>query len=127
MDGDGTTTTTTKQNQQTKKRDPKIRRSCEINGDIESDKEYWITRSGPRSHLYAAGYKDDDFHKPTVTISGGYMSHIMCNQKVGSLVKAVGSAIEDLGNASICELIKDVLASQKDALKALLEVQLSVA
>jgi dihydroxy-acid dehydratase len=94
MDGDGNSKT--KQNQQTN-RDQRIRRSCEINGDVESDKDYWITRSGPRSHLYAAGFKQDDFHKPTVTISGGYMSHIMCNQKVGSLVDAAGSAIEDLG------------------------------
>jgi dihydroxy-acid dehydratase len=78
-------------------KDPRIRRSWEIHGDAENDKNYWITRSGPRSHLYAAGFEQDDFHKPTVTISAGYMSHIMCNQRCDSLVKAAGDAIKDLG------------------------------
>lgn len=81
----------------TSQRDPRIRRSWEINGDIDRDKDYWITRSGPRSHLYAAGFQQDDFRKPTVTISAGYMSHIMCNQRCDSLVKVAGDAIKDLG------------------------------
>jgi dihydroxy-acid dehydratase len=78
-------------------RDPRIRRSCEINGDADADEHYWITRSGPRSHLYAAGFEEKDFGKPSVTISAGYMSHIMCNQKCDALVKAAGDAIKELG------------------------------
>ncbi|KAL3918110.1 MAG: hypothetical protein SGILL_004396, partial [Bacillariaceae sp.] len=76
---------------------PRIRRSWEINGDANEDQEYWITRAGPRSHLYAAGFQQDDFSKPTVTVSAGYMSHIMCNQRCDTLVKAAGDELKRLG------------------------------
>ncbi|KAL3932402.1 MAG: hypothetical protein SGARI_003972, partial [Bacillariaceae sp.] len=82
---------------QQKNRDPRIRRSWEINGDRQADEEHWITRSGPRSHLYAAGFQQEDFQKPTVTVSAGYMSHIMCNQRCDTLVKAAGDEIKRLG------------------------------
>lgn len=83
-------------------RDIKIRRSCEINGDEKSDKEHWITRSGPRSHLYAAGFSKEDFSKATVTVSAPYMSHIMCNQRCDGLLEAAGKAIEDQGMKAFC-------------------------
>ena len=78
-------------------RDIKIRRSVEIKGDEKSDKEYWITRAGPRSHLYAAGYQKEDFSKATVTISAPYMSKMMCNQRCDGLLKAASDAIASLG------------------------------
>lgn len=83
-------------------RDVKIRRSNEIKGDENSDKDYWITRSGPRSHLYAAGYSKEDFQKATVTVSAPYMSHIMCNQRCDGLLKAAGDAISKLGMVPFC-------------------------
>jgi dihydroxy-acid dehydratase len=78
-------------------RDRKIRRSYEIHGDADADKAYWITRSGPRSHLYAAGLSSQDFQKATVTVSAGYMSHIMCNQRCQTLVQAAAVAITECG------------------------------
>ncbi|CAB9503306.1 Dihydroxy-acid dehydratase [Seminavis robusta] len=87
-----------------KKRDIKIRRSWEINGDIESDKDYWITRAGQRSHLYAAGFQQEDFQKPTVTVSAPYMSYIMCNQRCDTLLKAAGTAIEELGGKAFMNM-----------------------
>jgi dihydroxy-acid dehydratase len=88
-------------------KDVKIRRSCEINGiegGDEKDKEYWITRAGPRSHLYAAGFQQEDFQKATVTVSAPYMSHIMCNQRCETLLKIAGEAIEELGMKAFCNM-----------------------
>jgi dihydroxy-acid dehydratase len=86
------------------KGDAKIRRSWEINGDAERDKDHWVTRSGPRAQLYAAGFQQEDFSKPTVTVSAPYMSHIMCNQRCDVLLKAAGAAIEDLGMTAFCSM-----------------------
>ncbi len=56
----------------------------------------------------------------------GYLrSQLIENQQ--TVIEEIEAAIRDLAGAPICEFVKDVLASQKDALKALLEVQLPVA
>ena len=94
--------------------------SWEINGGNENDdnhdkKEYWVSRSGPRSHLYAAGYKRDDFHKKTVTVSAPYMSYIMCNQRCDQLLKVAGEAIEKLGLKAFCNLTPVVSDGQSMA------------
>eukprot|EP01062_Namystynia_karyoxenos_P073602 TRINITY_DN70400_c0_g1_i1.p2 TRINITY_DN70400_c0_g1~~TRINITY_DN70400_c0_g1_i1.p2 ORF type:complete len:616 (+),score=219.89 TRINITY_DN70400_c0_g1_i1:72-1850(+) len=71
-------------------------RSWELTGKA-ADQRQWLTRSGSRAQLYAAGYKEEDFHKPTVAVISPYMSHIMCNQRCRDLADAAGAALQRLG------------------------------
>eukprot|EP01059_Diplonema_ambulator_P014498 TRINITY_DN25408_c0_g1_i1.p1 TRINITY_DN25408_c0_g1~~TRINITY_DN25408_c0_g1_i1.p1 ORF type:complete len:589 (+),score=160.40 TRINITY_DN25408_c0_g1_i1:86-1768(+) len=57
----------------------------------------WCARAGARSQLYAAGYKEDDFKKPTVAVAAPFMSMNMCNQKSEGLVKIVGDELKEKG------------------------------
>ena len=58
-------------------------RSGEITG-VPGDQS-WINRAGARAQMYAAGFKQDDFAKPIVTVAAPYLSYHMCNQKFREL------------------------------------------
>eukprot|EP01060_Flectonema_neradi_P019944 TRINITY_DN27454_c0_g1_i1.p1 TRINITY_DN27454_c0_g1~~TRINITY_DN27454_c0_g1_i1.p1 ORF type:complete len:581 (+),score=111.83 TRINITY_DN27454_c0_g1_i1:43-1785(+) len=74
------------------------KRSWELMGKPrEEDSKQWISRSGARAQLYAAGYKKGDFAKATVTVSAPYMSQHMCNQKCEELVRIASDSCEELG------------------------------
>eukprot|EP00043_Microstomoeca_roanoka_P016881 m.174503 g.174503 ORF g.174503 m.174503 type:complete len:590 (-) comp16539_c4_seq1:1010-2779(-) len=74
-------------------------RSTELTGDPSSGprNEEWLKRTGSRTHLWAAGYKGDDFSKPIVTVAAPYMSIHMCNQMFRQLADTVGEELETLG------------------------------
>eukprot|EP01064_Diplonema_japonicum_P006061 TRINITY_DN14010_c0_g1_i1.p2 TRINITY_DN14010_c0_g1~~TRINITY_DN14010_c0_g1_i1.p2 ORF type:complete len:574 (+),score=145.28 TRINITY_DN14010_c0_g1_i1:2019-3740(+) len=67
-------------------------RSKEIMGD-PSDERTWVARAGARAQLYAAGFEEGDFKKPTVAVVAPYMSKNMCNQKSEELVRITTEAI----------------------------------
>jgi dihydroxyacid dehydratase/phosphogluconate dehydratase len=49
----------------------------------------YVSRTGARAQLYAAGYKKEDFGKPIITVAAPYMSTIMCNMKFRELADTV--------------------------------------
>ena len=84
------------------------RRSFEMMGTTGSSKrvkadptstesKQWLARSGARAQLYAAGYAEEDFAKPTVAVISPYMSKIMCNQNTLDLTQHSGTHLEAMG------------------------------
>lgn len=77
-------------------------RSTVLTGDPSSSEgcqrgdSAWLSRSGSRAQMYAAGFKEGDFSKPIITVAAPYMSHIMCNQKFRLLADTVGDELKAL-------------------------------
>eukprot|EP01065_Artemidia_motanka_P027241 TRINITY_DN32469_c0_g1_i1.p1 TRINITY_DN32469_c0_g1~~TRINITY_DN32469_c0_g1_i1.p1 ORF type:complete len:610 (+),score=164.80 TRINITY_DN32469_c0_g1_i1:55-1830(+) len=71
-------------------------RSWELTGK-RGDAGQWLTRSGSRAQLYAAGYTEQDMDKPAVAVISPYMSHIMCNQRCRELSDVTSSALSAAG------------------------------
>ncbi|KAJ9442985.1 Dihydroxy-acid dehydratase [Diplonema papillatum] len=71
-------------------------RSWELMGKAKGeDMADWASRCGNRSQLWAAGYTEADFDKPTATVVAPYMSKHMCNQKCVDLIKLASEALEE--------------------------------
>ena len=88
-------------------------RSWELMGKESGSKEdetYLHARCGARAQLYGAGYKEEDFAKPTVTVAAPYMSKNMCNQKCAELVELTSAALSEAGAvpfASLTPVVSD--------------------
>lgn len=64
---------------------------------LPRDDPEWLRRTGARAQLYAAGYKQDDFKKPIITVAAPYMSYNMCNQKFRQLADECAAELTSSG------------------------------
>lgn len=77
-------------------------RSQLLTGD-PSNQPHWVKRTGARAHLRAAGFKDEDFNKPIITVACPYSNALPCNNHFQELAKIVSEEIEKKGGkAFIC-------------------------
>ncbi|XP_065835395.1 dihydroxy-acid dehydratase 2-like [Oscarella lobularis] len=78
-------------------------RSHILTGD-PNEESHWVKRAGARAHLRAAGFEDDDFKKPIVTVACPYSNALPCNNKFRLLGDLVVEEIEKRGGkAFLCQ------------------------
>ncbi|XP_062513122.1 dihydroxy-acid dehydratase-like [Corticium candelabrum] len=70
--------------------------SRKLTGDPD-DERHWVKMAGTRSHLRAAGFTDDDFHKPIITIACPYSNALPCNDKFRYLADIIMDEVEKRG------------------------------
>ncbi|KAL5475442.1 hypothetical protein EMCRGX_G025259 [Ephydatia muelleri] len=79
----------------------KVRSKC-LTGD-PADPAQWIKRTGARAHLRAAGFKDDDFGKPIITVACPYSNALPCNNHFLELGQLIVEEVERRGGkAFLC-------------------------
>lgn len=67
-----------------------------LTGDSH-DNAHWVKRSAARAHLRAAGFTDDDFSKPIITIACPYSNALPCNNHFQELGEIILKEIEKKG------------------------------
>lgn len=78
-----------------------MRSKC-LTGD-PSDPSQWIKRTGARAHLRAAGFKDEDFGKPIITVACPYSNALPCNNHFLKLGQLIVEEVEKRGGkAFLC-------------------------
>ncbi|KAK3257152.1 hypothetical protein CYMTET_33751, partial [Cymbomonas tetramitiformis] len=64
----------------------------------------WLWKGYVRANLRGAGWKDDDFDKPVVTVAAPWMSDIVCNMKFRELADACGASVGREGGKAFVHL-----------------------
>eukprot|EP01121_Diplochlamys_sp_Union-15-3_P018293 TRINITY_DN6634_c0_g1_i1.p1 TRINITY_DN6634_c0_g1~~TRINITY_DN6634_c0_g1_i1.p1 ORF type:complete len:576 (-),score=121.96 TRINITY_DN6634_c0_g1_i1:35-1762(-) len=95
--------------------------SIQLTGD-PSDKQskLWSKKAGARGHLRAAGYVDEDFGKPLITIGLPYSNVLPCNNKFMELAKLLAELVEKRGGKAILSpapVISDGITMGSDGMK----------
>eukprot|EP01120_Amphizonella_sp_Union-15-10_P012661 TRINITY_DN566_c0_g3_i1.p1 TRINITY_DN566_c0_g3~~TRINITY_DN566_c0_g3_i1.p1 ORF type:complete len:576 (-),score=102.61 TRINITY_DN566_c0_g3_i1:30-1757(-) len=70
--------------------------SYELTGD-RTNVVQWAKKAGARSHLRAAGFKDEDFAKPIITLGVPYSNALPCNNKFKFLSEIFVEILEKEG------------------------------
>lgn len=76
------------------------RESYKITGDPrkpDGAPNSFVKMTCARSNFRAAGWKDDDFRKPVITIAAPYSNSMPCNNQFRDLADVLGEEIERLG------------------------------
>lgn len=77
-------------------------RSQVLTGD-PGDQPHWVKRSGARAHLRAAGFKNEDFTKPIITVACPYSNALPCNNHFQELSQLIVKEVEQRGGkAFVC-------------------------
>ena len=84
-------------------------RSVQICGD-PNDQASWVKQAQNRAHMRGAGWKDEDFLKPVVTVAVPYSNALECNNHLRELADIVVEEIERQGgkaNTAYTPVISD--------------------
>jgi len=65
------------------------------------DPSHWLKRQAARSQMRAVRWKDDDFHKPMVTVAAPYSNALPCNDHIRTLGDLAFEEIEKRGGKPI--------------------------
>eukprot|EP01098_Paradermamoeba_levis_P004660 TRINITY_DN1985_c0_g1_i1.p1 TRINITY_DN1985_c0_g1~~TRINITY_DN1985_c0_g1_i1.p1 ORF type:complete len:585 (+),score=189.63 TRINITY_DN1985_c0_g1_i1:58-1812(+) len=71
-------------------------RSCDLMGNPK-DETHWVKMTCSRSNMRAVGWKDEDFHKPLITIVAPFTNIMPCNNRLQELAEEIARVVESLG------------------------------